>query len=97
MEYKKAELTDFARQCARGARYMILGLCMAEEIAHTSLAREIISNNTGNEDLLLEISKRYANYADDMVNFRVDNAATQDFQELIDRIVICCDEHDWFE
>lgn len=71
------------------------GVCMAEEIAHSNLGKEII--NFHDDDLLLEISKRYAKYAKDYSDFNVENAATQNFQSIINKIVDCCEEHDWFE
>lgn len=67
---------------------------MAEEIAHSGLGEELINYN--DDELLLEVSKRYAKYAQTEVNFSVENSATQDFQSLISKIVACCDEHDWF-
>lgn len=95
MGYKKSELTLFAKQCARGANQMSNGVCMAEEIAHTNLGKEIINFN--DDDLLLEVSKRYAKYAKDYADFNVENAGTQDFQKIINKIVSCCEDHDWFE
>ena len=73
---------------------MINGLCMAEEIAHSSLGRELINFN--DDELLLEVSKRYAKYAQDEMDFDTENSETQDFQSIINKIVNCCDEHDWF-
>lgn len=94
VEYKKSELTYFAKVCARGAEQMIIGLCMAEEIAHSGLGEELINYN--DDELLLEVSKRYAKYAQTETDFSIENSATQDFQSLINKIVVCCDEHDWF-
>lgn len=95
MEYKKSELTQFAKQCAWAVNQMSNGVCTAGEIAHSDIGREI--NNFNDNDLLLEISKRYAKYAKDYACFDVDNGETQDFQSIANKIVNCCEDHDWFE
>lgn len=69
---------------------------MAEEIIHSDLGEELV-NFDDDDELLLEVSKRYAKYAQDEANFNVENRATQEFQSLISKIVNCCDEHDWFK
>lgn len=51
MEFKKSELTGFAKECARAAYYMLLGTCYAEEIAHSDLGRKI-SSKRYEEELL---------------------------------------------
>lgn len=94
MEYKKSELTLFARRCAWGSNQILNGLCMAQEIVHSSLGEELANFN--DDELLLEVSKRYAKYAQDEVVFDMENSETQDFQSIINKIVNCCDEHDWF-
>lgn len=91
MEFKKSELTYFAKQCAKGAGYMVLGLCYADEIAHSDLGRKIY-----NEELLFQISKRYAKYCKDEIAFDVENSEMQDFQSIISHVVNCCEEHNWF-
>lgn len=91
---KKAELTAFAKECAKGAAWMLNGICIAGEITKTQLCRSLLNRN--NDELLLEISKRYAKYAQDEFPFAVECGEVQDFQDLISRIVNICDEHDWF-
>ena len=49
------------------------------------------------EKLLLEISKRFAKHAKDTMSFDVENGTVQDFQNLIEKIIECCEENDWFE
>lgn len=92
MEYRKAELTRFAKICADGAHNMINGICLAQE-AKGEIQRQIVS---GNEELLLEVSKRFAKVAKDEMTFDVEVGEVQDFQNLIALIVECCEENDWF-
>ena len=50
----------------------------------------------GNDELLLEVAKRFAKVAKDEMAFNVESGEVQDFQNLIERIIECCDENDWF-
>lgn len=92
MEYKKSELTRFAKNCAWGAHQMLNGICMAEEIKGY-ISRDILNDD---EELLLEVSKRFAKHAKDTMSFDVENGTVQDFQNLIEKIIECCEENDWF-
>lgn len=49
-----------------------------------------------NEELILEISRRYAKYPNDEIVPEVEGASIQDFCRIIKILVDCCDEHDWF-
>lgn len=95
MDYKKSELTKFAKDCAWGANQMLNGICTAEDITKDEIGRTLLNHK--DEELLLEISKRYAKYAKDYSFFDVDNAEVQEFQSIISDIVICCEENNWFE
>ena len=92
MDYKKGDLTKFAKTCAWGAYQMMNGICIAGEIKG-DLCRDILN---GNEELLLEISKRFAKNAKDTSAFNVENGEVQNFQKLIEMIIECCDDNDWF-
>ena len=72
---------------------MLNGICIAEEIKG-NISRDILNDD---EKLLLEISKRFAKYAKDTMSFDVENGTVQDFQNLIEKIIECCEENDWFE
>lgn len=62
---KKSELTQFAKDCAWGSRAMN-GICLSEEVAHSDIGRKIANGFVeDNEELILEISKRFAKYAND--------------------------------
>lgn len=91
-KYKKSELTRFAKDCAYGANQMLNGVCMAGEIKG-NISRDILNND---EELLLEVSKRFAKYVKDQMGFDVETGEVQDFQRLIDKLVECCEDNDWF-
>lgn len=97
MEFKKSELTAFAKECSKGAYYMVTGICHAEEITHSDLGRKLrmVGNDYENE-LLIEVAKRYAKYCRYECDFDLEVGETQDFQNIISSIVNCCDEHNWF-
>ena len=93
MKYKKSELTRFAKDCAYGAHQMLNGICIAEEIKG-NISRDLLN---GNEEILLEVSKRFVKYAKDYMAFDVETGQVQDFQNIIEKIIECCDDNDWFE
>lgn len=95
MKYKKSQLTQFAKSCAWGANQMLNGVCIAEEISKNDIGRDIINNN--DDELLLEVSKRFAKYAKDQMAFDTENGSTQDFQRIIEKIIGYCEENDWFK
>lgn len=95
MKYKKSELTRFAKTCSWGANQMLNGVCTAEEISHSDIGQDLI--NDDGKELLLEISKRFAKYAKDQMGFDLENGEVQNFQNIIKKIVECCEENDWFE
>lgn len=92
MKYKKSELTRFAKTCAYGANQMLNGVCVAGEV-RGSICKDILDND---EELLLEVSKRFAKYTKDQIGFDVENGEVQDFQNLIEKIIECCEDNDWF-
>lgn len=74
---------------------MLNGICVAEEISKSDIGRELI--NDDEIELLLEISKRFAKYAKDQMGFDVSNGDVENFQNIIEKIIECCEENDWFE
>ncbi len=94
MRYKKSELTQFVKECAYGANQMLNGICIAEEISESDIGRDII--NSENEELLLEVSKRFAKYAKDQMAFDVENREIQNFQGIIEKIIEYCEDNNWF-
>lgn len=63
VKYKKSVLTQFAKDCTYGANQMLNGVCVAEEISKSDIGCTLA--NTDDEELLFEISKRFAKYAKD--------------------------------
>jgi len=94
MEYKKSVLTQFAKDCAQGAGQMMNGICMAEKLSKDEIGYKL--SNGQDEELLLEVAKRFAKYVKEQCSFDVECGEVQDFQEIIRNIVECCEEHDWF-
>ena len=48
---KKTELTAFAKECVKGATWMLNGICMAEDIVKTQLCRSILNGTAEEKDL----------------------------------------------
>lgn len=95
---KKSELTQFAKDCAWGSRALINGICMSAELVHSDLGRKMANDFVeDNEELILEISKRFAKYANDEIAPEIEGGELQDFCRIISRLVDCCNEHDWFK
>lgn len=92
--YKKSELTQYAKRCARASDTLMTGVCYADELSRSEICKEILDKD--NEELLLEISKRFAKYANDQNVFHYENQGFQDFHELINAIINCCDENNLF-
>ena len=95
MEYKKSELTRFAKTCSYGASQMLNGVCVAEGISKSNIGQDLI--NDDETELLIEISKRFVKYAKDQMGFDADNGDVQNFQNIIEKIIECCEENNWFE
>lgn len=95
MEFKKSQLTKFAKDCSYGLSRMIDAICMAEEIIHSDIGMSF--KNGIEEELLIEISKRFAKYTNDTMQFDADTGDVQDFQTIICKIIDCCEENNWFD
>lgn len=95
MKYKRSDLTQFAKNCAYGANQMLNGVCVAEEISTSDIGKSLV--NIEDKELILEISKRFTKYAKDQMGFDIFNGSVQDFQNIVQMIVDCCEEHNWFE
>ena len=73
---------------------MLNGVCAAEGISKSNIRQDLINDDA---ELLLEVSKRFAKYENDQMSFDVQNGDVQDFQTIIEKIVICCEDNDWFK
>ena len=95
MEYKKADLTAFAKQLAFAHHQYLNTMCIAEEIAKSEIGMKF--KNRNDDELLVEIAKRYAKYVRNFCDIDIDNGETQDCQSIINDIVACCEENNWFQ
>lgn len=95
MEFKRSQLTQFAKDCAYGLSRMMDGICMAEEISHSKIGNAF--KNEIDEKMLIEISKRFAKYTKDTSTFDVETGDVQDFSNIICQIIDCCEKNSWFD
>ena len=95
MEFKKSELTAFAKQLAFAHHQYLNAMCIAEEVTKSDIGRQF--KNNPDEQLLLEIAKRYAKYVHNECNIDIDNGETQTCQDIINDIINCCEENNWFK
>lgn len=93
-KYKKSELTQYAKQCAEMSDEFMNDCLCAAELSSNEICREIV--HVGNEELLLEISKKFAKYAGCHDLWVYDCASVEDFYELIKKIINCCEENGLF-
>ncbi|MCT7397751.1 hypothetical protein N5B56_01450 [Eubacterium sp. LFL-14] len=90
---KKSELTRFAKDCAFTHKNAVIFVCMSEEIAHSKIGKMLKEENSG---ILIEVSKRFAKYATEEMEFDTETSETQDTQNIINDIINCCEENNWF-
>lgn len=91
---KKSELTRFAKDCSYAHEKAVKYLCISEEIARSKIGKRLLD---GDESILIEISKRFAKYAKEEMNIDLDNGDTQNCQNILNAIIDCCEENNWFE
>lgn len=93
----KGQLTQFAKNCAYGSKALIDGICMSEEVAHTELGMKLRNNFDDNAELILEVAKRFAKVVNDRMVPDTDVGSVQEFCDIIQVLVDCCEENNWFE
>lgn len=91
---KKSDLTKFAQNCVYTHEKAVKLECISEEILKTNIAKELMNDN---QDILMEVSKRFAKYAKESMNVDLDNGNVQNVQNILNAIVDCCEENNWFE
>jgi len=94
--YRESVLTRYAKECAWGAKRLIDGICMSEEISKTELGRTIAHGWNGSDELIMAVAKRFAKLANDRQAPDVETGEVQEFCDIIQKIVECCEENDWF-
>ena len=95
MEIKKKDLTAFAKELANAHHQYHNIACMAEEITKSRIGRKL--QNGMDRNLLMEIAKRYAKYVCNECTIDIDTGETQTCQDIINEVVSCCEENDWFQ
>lgn len=91
---KKADLTQFAKDCVYAHDKAVKLECISEDIVRTYIGRELINNN---QNILLEVSKRFVKYARENINIDLDNGEIQNLQNILNSIIDCCEENNWFK
>lgn len=91
---KKSELTAFAKNCAYAHEKAVKLMCISEELVILDIGKELINDNA---DILLEVSKRFAKYAKETINVDLETGTIQDIQNVLNAIIDCCEENNWFE
>ena len=91
---KKSDLTKFAKDCVYAHEKAVKLECISEDIMRNSIGKELINNN---QSILLEVSKRFAKCAKENINIDLDNGEVQYLQIILNAIIDCCEENNWFE
>ena len=90
---KNSELTQFAKDCVYAHEKAIKLMCISENIMRNQIGKELINDN---QSILLEVSKQFVKYARENMNIDLDNGDIQNLQNILNAIIECCDENDWF-
>jgi hypothetical protein len=91
---KKSDLTKFTKDCVYAHEKAVKLMCISEEIMRTQIGKELINDN---QNVLLEVSKQFAKYARENINIDLDNGEVQNLQNILNAIIDCCEENNWFE
>lgn len=67
---------------------------ISEDIMRTQIGKELINDN---QNVLLEVSKRFAKYAKETMNIDLDNGEVQNLQNILNAVINCCEENNWFK
>lgn len=94
-DYKKSELTAFAKTLAYAHFQYLNTMCIAEEVSVSDIGKKFRCGD--NDKLLVEIAKRYAKYVRNECSVDLENGAIQNCQNIINDIVACCEENNWFK
>mgnify|MGYP006954365861 CR=1 FL=1 len=67
---------------------------ISEDIMRTQIGKELINDN---QNVLLEVSKRFAKYAKETINIDLDNGEVQNLQNILNAVINCYEENNWFK
>lgn len=65
----------------------------SQEIANSKIGKLLKEEN---DDFLIEVSKRFAKFAKENINFSLEDCAIDDAVAIINNIIYCCEENNWF-
>lgn len=88
------DYTQFAKDCVYAHEKAVKLMCISEDIMRNQIGKELINDN---QSVLLEVSKRFAKYARENMNIDLDNGDVQNLQNILNAIIDCCEENNWFE
>lgn len=91
---KKSDLTKFVKDCVYAHEKAVKLECISEDIMRNPIGKELINNN---QSILLEVSKRFVKCAKENMNIDLDNGEVQNLQNILNAIIDCCEENNWFE
>lgn len=91
---KKTDLTKFAKDCVYAHKEAVKLMCISEDTMRTQIGKELINDN---QNVLLEVSKRFAKFAKETINIDLDNGEVQNLQNILNAVINCCEENNWFE
>lgn len=92
---KKSDITRFAKDCAYAHKNAVMLMCISEDISRSTVGKELI--NFDDEELLLKVSRRFAKFATEEMHMDVNVGEVQNTQDIINDIISCCEENNWFE
>ena len=67
---------------------------ISEDIMRTQIGKELINDN---QNVLLEVSKRFAKYAKETIDIDLDNGEVQNLQNILNAVINCYEENNWFK
>lgn len=100
MKYKKSELTRFAKDIAYANKILIDGICMSEEVIYSDIGKTLVKRfDDENQELIFELAKRFSKYTNDQMSADTETHARtlNDISKILNDIVACCEENNWFE
>lgn len=98
LKYTEAQIGNFAKMLSDCSYELTNALCLSEEVSHTEIGR-VIANYTGDDksNLIYRISSKFASIVNDRSAPDLEVACVQDACNIIEQVVNCCEEHNWFD
>ena len=99
MNFKKSELTRYAKELAETTKKVMEVMSLSDEISHMEISKNVrnMDEQSGEDQkLLFEIAKQFAKYCEVEMYVDLENGNVQELCGIINRVVDCCEENDWF-